>query len=177
MSKQKTPEITNRSIIMQSVYLYMVQDGKCYYCRGKLDPREPESHFDRDHKIPVSRGGKTNTENICLSCFPCNREKADLTEDEYRKALVAVADGRIGRADINPYGKFVGLREKFGPSELEESYRRGWTERTAEIVQLAESMIRPVVDLPTGFEEYDDSAMNDGANMALQELMRAIEPK
>ena len=38
----------------------------------------------RDHKTPKSRGGGSG-DNIVLACQPCNTDKGDLTEEEYRE--------------------------------------------------------------------------------------------
>jgi len=51
----------------------------CPYC---LEPI-PEGHRTRDHKIPKSRGGKNEPENIVICCDKCNHEKGSLTQEEY----------------------------------------------------------------------------------------------
>lgn len=51
----------------------------CPYC---LEPI-PEGHRTRDHKIPKSRGGKNEPENIVICCDKCNHEKGSLTPEEY----------------------------------------------------------------------------------------------
>lgn len=30
-----------------------------------------------DHRVPISRGGRSNVENLCLACVSCNQQKAD----------------------------------------------------------------------------------------------------
>lgn len=35
-----------------------------------------------DHIQPISKGGETSFENLCLACRPCNEFKATLTEAE-----------------------------------------------------------------------------------------------
>lgn len=47
----------------------------CAYCGSQPGDEE----LDMDHVIPRSKGGKTNWENIVLSCKDCNRHKADRT--------------------------------------------------------------------------------------------------
>ena len=39
-----------------------------------------------DHIIPVSRGGGDALENLTPACYECNREKRDLTVDEWAVA-------------------------------------------------------------------------------------------
>jgi 5-methylcytosine-specific restriction endonuclease McrA len=50
----------------------------CAYCGEKKRSED----LNLDHVIPRSRGGKTNWENIVLSCIDCNRIKADRTPAE-----------------------------------------------------------------------------------------------
>jgi 5-methylcytosine-specific restriction endonuclease McrA len=33
-----------------------------------------------DHLLPISKGGKTIFENVCLACRSCNEFKSDITE-------------------------------------------------------------------------------------------------
>ena len=40
--------------------------------------------FEFDHKLPEMFGGKTNLENIVLSCRSCNRSRSRLSEDELK---------------------------------------------------------------------------------------------
>lgn len=51
----------------------------CPYCLEQI----PEGHRTRDHKIPKSRGGKNEPENIVICCDKCNHEKGSLTPEEY----------------------------------------------------------------------------------------------
>ena len=48
----------------------------CAYC-GEAKPLE------RDHKIPLSRGGSDNIENIIPACRSCNASKNAKTAEEY----------------------------------------------------------------------------------------------
>ena len=50
----------------------------CSYCSKWF----ATSDLNLDHVMPRSRGGKTNWENITLSCVPCNSRKADRTPAE-----------------------------------------------------------------------------------------------
>jgi len=57
---------------------------KCSYCGNKFTTKE----LNLDHIIPRSRGGKTNWENIVLSCIPCNSRKDCKTPAEAGMALL-----------------------------------------------------------------------------------------
>ena len=48
--------------------------GRCAYC---LSPEQRRGvAFEVDHIIPRSAGGRTQLDNLCLSCPTCNRHKA-----------------------------------------------------------------------------------------------------
>jgi hypothetical protein len=54
----------------------------CYYCNKNIDI---DNKYDLtvDHKTPLSRGGITEESNLAISCAECNREKDNMSEDEY----------------------------------------------------------------------------------------------
>ena len=52
--------------------------ARCCYCLTSVaNSGIPMTH---DHIQPVSKGGQTNFENICLACRSCNEFKGDSTE-------------------------------------------------------------------------------------------------
>ena len=51
--------------------------GLCEYCH--TSERWQYVPFTMDHVIPLSRGGTDEPDNLALSCFHCNRRKADRT--------------------------------------------------------------------------------------------------
>lgn len=53
-------------------------DNKCAYC-GKDCSQE----YHIDHKLPLSRGGGNNIDNLALSCPTCNLRKNDKTDVEF----------------------------------------------------------------------------------------------
>jgi 5-methylcytosine-specific restriction endonuclease McrA len=60
--------------------------GICYYCGRKFSPSE----LTMDHKIPLSKGGNSDKENIVTACKECNNKKKYMlpTEwDEYMNKL------------------------------------------------------------------------------------------
>lgn len=51
---------------------------RCCYClTSEVNSGIPMTH---DHIQPVSKGGKTTFENVCLACRSCNEFKGDATE-------------------------------------------------------------------------------------------------
>jgi len=52
----------------------------CTYCSREL---KSDDTITVDHKTPICRGGETAKENLAIACLPCNREKDDMTVEEY----------------------------------------------------------------------------------------------
>lgn len=48
--------------------------GKCYYCSKRFSVE----NLTMDHKVPISRGGKSTKENIVPACFECNQKRKEL---------------------------------------------------------------------------------------------------
>lgn len=57
--------------------LKVSQRNRCFYCRNSL------SDYHVDHKIPLSRGGSDNKDNLCITCPTCNMRKHDRTDAEF----------------------------------------------------------------------------------------------
>jgi 5-methylcytosine-specific restriction endonuclease McrA len=53
------------------------QGGKCFYCQ------RPGLVLGLEHRIPVSRGGSHDPENIVAACGSCNSSKGTKTEAEF----------------------------------------------------------------------------------------------
>lgn len=58
-------------------------DGKCAYCGKDLS----EKGCTLDHIIPKSRGGYKTEDNLYPACRKCNERKADLSMEDFRKAM------------------------------------------------------------------------------------------
>jgi len=56
---------------------------KCQYCGKEFVP----AHLTLDHVIPVSRGGKTQWDNIVTACKSCNAKKGGRKPSEAGMAL------------------------------------------------------------------------------------------
>jgi hypothetical protein len=57
-------------------------NGRCFYCRVPMTlPGEPRSskhtRITREHLIPRSKGGRSNSDNIVAACFRCNIRKGN----------------------------------------------------------------------------------------------------
>jgi len=55
-----------------------------------------------DHRIPLSRGGRHEIENITPACKPCNSRKHTRTEEEFRALLRREREGGVSEDDT-PY--------------------------------------------------------------------------
>lgn len=51
----------------------------CAYCHVGLT----DDNRTLDHVIPRARGGSNATENLVLACVKCNREKGDMSVEDY----------------------------------------------------------------------------------------------
>lgn len=67
----------------QEAMLYF--GGRCAYC-GKKPGRSKKDKFDREHLVPISRGGKTVKENIICACKTCNRSRGNKKLFEWYRA-------------------------------------------------------------------------------------------
>jgi len=48
--------------------------------------------MEAEHRIPKCRGGTDVPENVAWACFPCNRRKHKMTEEEFRALLALEAE-------------------------------------------------------------------------------------
>lgn len=105
-------------------------DYRCYYCHEKLAP----SALQKEHKIPLARGGVNHLTNIVPACGPCNRQKGIMTDAEYQEFRAKVqqrtTDGNrpnSGRKRFRPSrtsGKMGKQRERYpGPCPCGGTFR------------------------------------------------------
>lgn len=55
------------------------QGHACFYCKKGIT----RTSSTLDHLLPLSRGGKSEGENIVVACLECNQEKGEMTLEEY----------------------------------------------------------------------------------------------
>ncbi len=86
-------------------------DGKCFYCRIKLDSAGPRTMMHIDHYWPWSKGGANLIENLVPACARCNLAKSN------RLASTFIVRNKLY---TNPYcrhltnGKFCSERPRNG---------------------------------------------------------------
>ena len=62
----------------------------CHYCKKALTPASGESPCV-DHRMPLSRGGSNDFDNLVAACCNCNAKKSDkYTESEFLAAIGGV---------------------------------------------------------------------------------------
>lgn len=63
---------------------------RCYYCGRKFNQvnyQELDS-FSVDHLVPLSKGGSlVHPDNLVPACIECNRQKNDMTLEQWRRKL------------------------------------------------------------------------------------------
>lgn len=83
--------------------------GRCAYC-GAAGPLEA------DHRIPLSRGGTNDIDNILPACRTCNRRKHARTEAEFREILTSEARA-MKQERVSPSESRSGHAERRGPDQ------------------------------------------------------------
>lgn len=59
--------------------IYAKSDGKCEICGRQVKFKD----MTVDHKIPLTKGGTNELENLQLAHLGCNRAKADMLYEEF----------------------------------------------------------------------------------------------
>ena len=80
-SKARRANLRNNDGAVRSVNRYAVLRAAQYKCG--ICGVDISDSFEVDHKIPVSRGGRTEDSNLHAVCPSCNRRKGRKTLDEY----------------------------------------------------------------------------------------------
>lgn len=83
-------ENARKGVVGAKHFLLSAQSNTCYYCGKYL------LHIDAtvDHKLPLSRGGLSDIDNMCISCSVCNMEKQNMTEVEYLQYKKDLSTGK-----------------------------------------------------------------------------------
>ena len=59
--------------------IYAKANGKCAICGRPVKFKE----MTVDHRVPLTKGGTNDLENLQLAHLSCNRAKADMLSDEF----------------------------------------------------------------------------------------------
>lgn len=71
------------SYTLEELRLWWQDRTECFYRGCKLTVKNAVP----DHADPLARGGSNDLENLRLCCKPCNWQKGQLTEWEFREVL------------------------------------------------------------------------------------------
>ena len=66
MRRKKMPRFSRYNLYLRDMFT-------CQFCSKSLT----QSQLTLDHVLPISKGGKTNWENIVAACGPCNSRKGN----------------------------------------------------------------------------------------------------
>jgi len=64
--------------------IFFRDKNRCQYCGGRFST----SDLNLDHVIPLSRGGKSNWDNVVCCCVRCNSRKGGLLPNEAGMQLI-----------------------------------------------------------------------------------------
>lgn len=59
-------------------------DNRCFYCLREFTTWDD---FGTDHKIPKSKGGTNDIENLVLACRKCNGLKGNYLIEDWKKII------------------------------------------------------------------------------------------
>ena len=68
MRRRRQPRFSKTNVYIRDLYT-------CQYCNSQ----QTRNNLTLDHVLPLSKGGRTQWENIVAACSPCNARKADRT--------------------------------------------------------------------------------------------------
>ena len=84
------------------------QHGRCYYCGCELILGYRDvSNTEIDHIKPLSKYKDGTRGNLCLSCYDCNRKKADLELIQFKQLVLNKYPYKLIRGMF--YFEFIGL--------------------------------------------------------------------
>ena len=72
-------------LIPQNIYIEFKKKKKCNIC-GKS--KKNNEYLEIDHKIPLSKGGKTTRENLQALCHECHKKKTMEEKKNGRKETI-----------------------------------------------------------------------------------------
>lgn len=83
--KRRTFEQANESISHSAIQaLLIAHKYRCWWCGTAIRGNK----FHVDHRIPLSRGGTSGNDNLCISCPTCNMSKHDKLPQEWNGRLL-----------------------------------------------------------------------------------------
>ena len=84
LHRNRTPVVRTPIVGMNNDVWRFIREmygNRCYYCD------KSGGRLQKEHRIPLARGGDNDISNIVPACESCNRRKSILTDDEFFKLL------------------------------------------------------------------------------------------
>ena len=78
MARQRIPDRVFFDVLERDNWECVYRGRELFY-----DDEEEEDNVEIDHKIPVSRGGSNDPDNLQATCGYCNARKGAKTHEEY----------------------------------------------------------------------------------------------
>lgn len=73
--------------------IYRKTEGHCYLCGEFVD----FDSFEIEHKIPVSKGGSDELDNVWCACRQCNTIKHDIGYNDFVKKITKIFMYQTGK--------------------------------------------------------------------------------
>ena len=87
-SAMEKPLKTKRKVFTQEerADIYRKTKGYCYLCGDFVD----YNNFEVEHKIPLSKGGTNEIDNLFCSCHVCNSIKQDIYPEDFMERITKI---------------------------------------------------------------------------------------
>lgn len=83
----ESPKVKRKPISSRLRYEVLLRDGhRCVDC-GASPADDPSVRLEIDHRLPVSKGGTNDIENLQTLCWACNNGKSDSVDHKLNNSL------------------------------------------------------------------------------------------
>lgn len=86
-NKKKIRQVALKKAKVLNRIIFEKYDYTCIYCKHEFGYMKEGHSLTKDHKIPVSRGGTNDLDNLACSCFMHNNDKGARTASEYLEVI------------------------------------------------------------------------------------------
>lgn len=133
------------------------RDPRCHWCKCSLTLETATL----DHVIPLARGGSNATDNMVLSCEPCNKEKGNELWKAGRREQAGFDEAGLGSSERPLLRSAEGGTPNRDSDEQRRNPRGDGTDGRAESNRIADADVlgqqeyRESIPSPTGEQEVD----------------------
>lgn len=113
-ARRQNPSVNRRLKKKHGYELIKKQEGRCSYCQTEITTENGTQgnkiKAEIEHKVPRSKGGRDNLENIHLTCTHCNREKGTSTHQAFEahknfQTHIPLGENLTKRGQLKPKNK------------------------------------------------------------------------